>query len=264
MAKHYNRVMLGRGGQFAEECHQKGYIGADFNVYEDLTSTLTDDVKKFIKQYASVFMTNEPGKTLNAARLGCGMLWTICHGLKIGDVVLKAKNPGDSGYNLPDSYRLGGKNYNGDLKDYSHIGVVTSVNPLVITHMTSPTAKKDTKIGNWKYYGQLPQVDYKDSSGGGGGMVEVSYKAKVIGGALNMRKAPSTSADRITQIPDGSIVDVTAEDNEWCAITYNGKSGYGMRKYLEEEKETGDSVTVYRAELEKIYDTIGDWLGFRG
>ncbi len=92
MAKHYNRVMLGRGGQFAEECHQKGYIGADFNVYEDLTSTLTDDVKKFIKQYASVFMTNEPGKTLNAARLGCGMLWTICHGLKIGDVVLSPIN----------------------------------------------------------------------------------------------------------------------------------------------------------------------------
>ena len=92
MAKHYNRVMLGRGGPFAEECHQKGYIGADFNVYEDLTSTLTDDVKKFIKQYASVFMTNEPGKTLNAARLGCGMLWTICHGLKIGDVVLSPIN----------------------------------------------------------------------------------------------------------------------------------------------------------------------------
>lgn len=189
---------------------------------------------------------------------------TLASRLKVGDVVLKAKSPGDSGYNLLDSYKPGGKNYNGDLTDYSHIGVVTSVNPLVITHMTSPAAKKDTEIGNWKYYGQLPQVDYKDSSGGGGGMVEVSYKAKVIGGALNMRKAPSTSADRITQIPDGSIVDVTAEDNEWCAITYNGKSGYGMRKYLEEEKETGDRVTVSRAELEKIYDTIGDWLGFRG
>lgn len=92
MTKQYNRVMLGRGGQFAEECRKEGYIGADFNVYEDLTSTLTDDVKKFIKQYASVFMANEPGKTLNAARLGCGMLWTICHGLKIGDIVLSPIN----------------------------------------------------------------------------------------------------------------------------------------------------------------------------
>lgn len=92
MAKQYNRVMLGRGGQFAEECRKEGYIGADFNVYEDLTSTLTDDFKKFIKQYAPVFMTNVPGKTLNAARLGCGMLWTICHGLKIGDIVLSPIN----------------------------------------------------------------------------------------------------------------------------------------------------------------------------
>lgn len=92
MAKKYNRVMLGRGGQFAEECRKEGYVGADFNIKEDLTSTLTDDVKKFIKQYASLFMANEPGKTLNAARLGCGMLWTICHGLKIGDIVLSPIN----------------------------------------------------------------------------------------------------------------------------------------------------------------------------
>ena len=37
MAKQYNRVMLGRGGQFAEECRKEGYISADFDINEDLT-----------------------------------------------------------------------------------------------------------------------------------------------------------------------------------------------------------------------------------
>lgn len=84
--------------------------------------------------------------------------------LKVGEVVLKARKPGESGYSLPDKYKPGGSSYNGDLTDYYHIGTVTQVNPLVITHMTSPAAKKDTKLGKWSYYGKLPQVDYDDVS----------------------------------------------------------------------------------------------------
>ena len=74
--------------------------------------------------------------------------------LSVGDVVLKGRQPGESGYSLPDKYKN-----SGDLTDYYHIGTVTKVNPLEITHMTTPTAKKDTKIGKWAYFGQLPQVD---------------------------------------------------------------------------------------------------------
>ncbi len=92
MAKQYNRVMLGRGGKFAEECRKGGYIGTGFNIAEDLTSRLTDDVKKFIKENTPLLMAGEPDKTLNSARLGCGMLWTVCCGLKKGDVVLSPIN----------------------------------------------------------------------------------------------------------------------------------------------------------------------------
>ena len=92
MAKQYNRVMLGRGGKFAEECREGGYIGTGFNIAEDLTSRLTDDVKKFIKENTPLLMAGEPDKTLNSARLGCGMLWTVCCGLKKGDVVLSPIN----------------------------------------------------------------------------------------------------------------------------------------------------------------------------
>ena len=92
MAKQYNRVMLGRGGQFAEECRKGGYIGVGFNIAEDLTPRLTTDYKKFIKQCTPLLMAGEPEKTLNGARLGCGMIWTVCCGLQNGDIVLSPIN----------------------------------------------------------------------------------------------------------------------------------------------------------------------------
>ena len=73
--------------------------------------------------------------------------------LSVGDVVLKGRKPGEPGYSLPEKYKTGS-----DLTDYYHIGTVTQVNPLRITHMTTPTAKIDSTLGKWAYFGQLPQV----------------------------------------------------------------------------------------------------------
>ena len=84
--------------------------------------------------------------------------------LKVGDAVLKVAAIDHPSWPLPSKYRKGGSNYTGDLNNYSHIGTVTSVNPLRITHMTSPTAKQDTKLGNWTYFGEYPQVDYSNGS----------------------------------------------------------------------------------------------------
>ena len=83
--------------------------------------------------------------------------------LKLGQVVLKKREPGESGYALPEKYKPGGKSYTGDLRDYYHIGTVTRQYPLEITHMTSPKAKKDTSIGKWAFFGDLPQVEYSPS-----------------------------------------------------------------------------------------------------
>lgn len=75
--------------------------------------------------------------------------------LHIGDIVFKAYEPDESGYDLPNRYKPGGAYYDGDLRDYYHVGVVTSVDPLSITHMTTPTVKVDTKLGKWGYFGTL-------------------------------------------------------------------------------------------------------------
>lgn len=87
------------------------------------------------------------------------------------------------------------------------------------------------------------------------------YKAKVIGGGLNLRAQPSKNSDRLDQIPEGTILDVTDEMQEWAKVSYKGLDGWVMKEFLQKED---DMVSVPRAELEKIYDAVGDWLGLRG
>lgn len=95
----------------------------------------------------------------------------------------------------------------------------------------------------------------------GKGEMTVLYKAKVIGGGLNLRKQPSKSSAWLAQITEGTSLDVMEEKQNWAKVTYNGQEGWVMKEYLQRED---DSIAVPRQELEKIYDTIGDWLGLRG
>ena len=188
--------------------------------------------------------------------------------LKVGDVLLKVRDKDDKDYPLPDSYRVGGVNYTGDLNNYTHYGTVTKINPLEITHMTSPTAKKDTKLGNWTYVCDLPYVDYSgETEGGETPMNEERIVHSSNGGSVNMRSKPSTSGSLIVRVPNGSHVEVIGESGEWCNIKYNGKTGWMMSKYLLVDDATGIDpyvVLVSRDELEEIYNKIGNMLGLRG
>ena len=74
--------------------------------------------------------------------------------LEIGDLVYKAKAPGEKGYDLPNRYK-GDKDQN----DYYHVGVVMSVYPLRIRHMTTPTMKIDIKLGAWTHHGWCSLVE---------------------------------------------------------------------------------------------------------
>ena len=87
--KKYYRIMLGKGGSKAEECYRDGYIGADFDIYQDLSNELTDDWRVFNKKFIPIFISARPEKTKVAAGLACGMLWTICKGLEVDDIVLE-------------------------------------------------------------------------------------------------------------------------------------------------------------------------------
>lgn len=87
--------MLGRGGIYTEECVAGGYIGADFGINEDLTNNLPDTFKAFNAHYIPIFLATHPDKKKVGAGLACGMLWTICRGLEINDIIISPDGNGE-------------------------------------------------------------------------------------------------------------------------------------------------------------------------
>jgi restriction system protein len=90
----YYRIMLGKKSSFVDECVAGGFIGADFDIREDLTSKLPENWRDFNQKYIPIFMKNVPDKTKVAAGLACGMLWTICRGINEGDFILSPTGTG--------------------------------------------------------------------------------------------------------------------------------------------------------------------------
>jgi len=86
--KSYYRVMLGKKSMHAEECFAGNFIGADFDIHQDLTGKLPDEWRAFNKQFIPVFLDGHPGKTKISAGLACGALWTVAKGIRNGDMVL--------------------------------------------------------------------------------------------------------------------------------------------------------------------------------
>ena len=181
-----------------------------------------------------------------------------------GEIVYKAKLPGEAGYDLPDKYKG-----SGDLKDYYHVGVVTCVNPLQITHCTSRNGVGgvyvDNAMGNWRWGGELKYVNYEE----GVKPMEPIYQATVHADndyPVKMRAQASTKADVLAKIPQGTVVDVLgivgSDEGDWGFILYGDQTGYMMTKFLlpvnNEAGEEDGNVTVRRAQLEFIADTLND------
>lgn len=86
--KNYYRVMLGRKSSHAAECLEGGFIGADFDIDQNLTGRLPDSWRDFNKEFIPLFLSKHPDKSRISAGLACGALWTVAKGLQIGDIVL--------------------------------------------------------------------------------------------------------------------------------------------------------------------------------
>ena len=172
--------------------------------------------------------------------------------LKLGELVYKAKEPGANGYNLPASYMHGS-----DLKDYYHVGVVTSVNPLEISHCSTGGMHHDTKLGSWHYAGYCSLVDYNSvtpdipvpepapapAPSTGKMVVDVPDDTSV-----NVRRTASASAGVLTRLPEGTIVEVTSISGSWSHVNYyynQTGEGYIMSKFLVDGKvDVPDDTSV--------------------
>ena len=189
--------------------------------------------------------------------------------LNLGDVVYKARTPGQAGYALPERYKN-----DPDQRDYYHVGVVTAVEPLEITHCTGPGIVRDTKLGKWTYRGRLKKVDY-DGTEGMETMVQTATVVADSGSKVKMRSKPSTSDGLYWEVPVGALVQVAEVSGEWAKVRYGDRTGYMMAKFLVMDAPTqgatqttpgsnqGDAseiISVQRAALQAVYDALGSIL----
>lgn len=90
----YYRIMLGKASVNADVAKAGGFIGTDFDINEDLSTSLPDNWREFNKHYIPIFLANQPGKTKVAAGLACGALWTVSKGILKGDIILSPDGTG--------------------------------------------------------------------------------------------------------------------------------------------------------------------------
>jgi len=86
--KKYYRVMLGAKSAYAALCREQGFIGADYQIAQDLSADLFDNWRDFNQKYRPIFLVAHPEKTMIGAGLACGALWTVAKGIQKGDMVL--------------------------------------------------------------------------------------------------------------------------------------------------------------------------------
>lgn len=220
----------------------------------------------------------------------CGIKWPGIHGsnwaarnamawllpvsdasdLTVGDIVYKARRPGETGYSLPDRYAA-----DPDRSDYYHVGVVRSVSPLRIIHCTSPGGVvTDAKLGKWAYRGWLSLIGEDGETGYELTGMETATVTAESGSTVNMRREPHGAL--VDRVPVGSVVQVMQVTGEpgaqWAQVAYSGKAGWMDVAFLRMEAGTeatdsaaddGEMVTlrVPRTAAEQLMSVLSDALG---
>lgn len=154
-------------------------------------------------------------------------------------------------------YQPDGRYYNGDMLDYYHVGVVTGIDPLEITHCTlSGTVDGityDGSIRQWSHFGDLLKVEYgeePEEDQPGIALFELAVVHTEDGNPVKMRSTPSTKLPYIDVVPNGALVDVLESADGWATVRWNGQRGYMMSQYLRAigasaaEPETENKITI--------------------
>lgn len=66
-------------------------------------------------------------------------------------------------------------------------------------------------------------------------LADAAHSALVKGGALNLRESASLSAKVLGQYPTGTLVEIVESGDTWHKVEVDGKTGYMMAKYLNDD-----------------------------
>lgn len=176
-----------------------------------------------------------------------------------GMAAFKLREPGEDYYALPQGYMSNGPQYNGDLSDYYHIGLIDDDPAYVLNAKSEKTGFKRDKLSDgWDCVAYLKAVDYGEAEEAD--MNE--YNAVVVadsGSNVRMRKLPTSDSTTIGKVPLGETVHVRESAQGWAQVEWKGKIGYMMTKFLkaEEEEPAEESLSLEtRMKLleERMYD----------
>lgn len=174
--------------------------------------------------------------------------------LSVGEVVYKAHEPTESGYNLPSRYAN-----DPDQRDYYHVGVVTSIHPLEITHCTGPGIVRDARLGQWRYHGWLGKVALPSEGVEQTMNIQTATVTASSGSTVNLRSAPNDAL--VDRLPVGAVVTVIGQQDGWVNVTYGEKSGWMMEQFLlcadENEQLT---LTLPRTAAQALASALADAL----
>lgn len=165
--------------------------------------------------------------------------------LLAGDLVFKTRSQSNPRYDLHERYREGGRYYKtGDLLDYYHVGAITSVHPLEITHCTQSNnvdgIAYDTTLDGWTHVAKWTGETEDETNAVQTVMRVYAENQKPV----RMRKRPDTSAETIIEVPVGELVQVLEEAAGWAKIRYINDSGYMMREFLKPAENNQNKVTI--------------------
>lgn len=218
----------------------------------------------------------------DAARKGVTALEQIgkVSDLVPGEMVFKHLKPGDSGYDLP-------KRYAGDpdRNDYVHVGVVLSVNPLRIRHMTSPRVMLDSKLGKWSHHGwctlirkdpEAPREDQDEWKDGEKTVPEKVTIESTNGLPVKLRDKPSTSCSLYWEIPSGGNGVRLSREGDWSRVEVSDANGRIRTGWMKSEfvvpaaeensgrslsPEQLEAVLFALAEIQQLLDSVSEMLG---
>lgn len=171
---------------------------------------------------------------------------------KPGMAVFKCRNPGDSRYDLPSGYKQGEKYYNGDLRDFYHIGLMGE-NGKVLNAQSSATGFVASPVKSWTCAGYLKKVDYKEEEpmeDDYNGVVYVGRVTAPSGSTVNLRAEPSKSAKVLEKVKVGTNVNVISASGEWLKVETETHHGYMMAEFVaHDEVDVSQTETPTIAEL---------------
>lgn len=119
--------------------------------------------------------------------------------------------------------------YKEDDKKYGHVGLYIG-NGWVIEAASTQKGVIKSKVSDkkWEYWGELTGVSFNNEP------VPKGY-AEVTGVRVALRSGPTTQASVITRVDTGKRVKIEQPPpSDWEYVSYQGKTGYMMKKFLKE------------------------------